>query len=106
MDWPYPDNWLPNILGCNQSNNHTNYCSQNFDELMTKAAAETDTKKQLALYADAQKLALDEAALMPIYEREYFLLVKPWVKNLIITGLDNSTAKGDYHYSEVFIAAH
>ncbi|HXH23277.1 MAG TPA: peptide ABC transporter substrate-binding protein [Dehalococcoidia bacterium] len=104
LDWPYPDNWLPNILGCNQSNNHTQYCNPKFDELVKQAARETDDKKRLALYDQAQKLALDEVALAPIYEREYFVLVKPWVRDLVITNLDS--ARGDYNYHRIWIAAH
>jgi oligopeptide transport system substrate-binding protein len=104
LDWPYPDNWLPNILGCGQSNNHTNYCSSRFDDLVKQAGRETDDKKRLDIYGQAQKLALEEVALAPLYEREYFVLVKPWVRNLVITTLDS--ARGDYNYHRISIAAH
>ncbi len=104
LDWPYPDNWLPNILGCKQSNNHTGYCNSKFDGLMKQALAEPDQKKQLQLFEEGQKLAIDEVAFAPIYERDYFVLVKPWVKNLVITILDS--ARGDYNYHRISIAAH
>ena len=103
-DWPYPDNWLPDILSTDGRNNFANYSNSKFDELVREAAVETDEGKRLALYEEAHKIAIDEAALMPLYNSEAFILVKPHVKNLVITGLDGAI-KGDYNFHKAFIAA-
>src|SRR5262249_35282196 len=88
MDWPYPDNWLPEFWKTGGSNNQAQYSNPALDAIFEKAAAEQDDKKRLELYDQAQKMGLDDAALVPIYERELFIVVKPWVKDLKITGLD------------------
>ncbi len=103
-DWPYPDNWLPELLGTGGSNNHTSYSSAKFDSLVKQAAAEPDEKKRLAFYDEAQKVAIDEdAGLAPIYNREVFILVKPKVKDLILTALDGGI-RGDYNFHRTYIA--
>jgi oligopeptide transport system substrate-binding protein len=104
-DWNHANNWLPELLGTGGSNNHTNYSSTAFDDLMKRAAGEVDLEKQLNLYKEAQRLALKDVGLAPIYEREVFLLIKPWVKGFTFTGLD-ADMKGDYNFHRVKIAAH
>jgi ABC-type oligopeptide transport system substrate-binding subunit len=103
-DWPYPDNWLPDQFGSSALNNHTNWKSARFDDLVAKAAMETNDKDRLALYNDAHKLVIDEAVIVPLYNRESFILVKPHVRNLIITAFDGSI-KGDYNFHKTYIAA-
>ena len=71
---------------------------------MKKANAETDEKKRLAIYDDAQKLMLDDAAIVPLYNQEVYVLVKPKVKGLVLTALDGAV-KGDYNLQKVYIAA-
>jgi oligopeptide transport system substrate-binding protein len=102
-DWPYPDNWLPDQFGSESANNHVGYKNPRFDELMKRAAAETDDKKRLAVYNDAHKLVLEDAVIAPLYHRESFVLVKPRVKGLTITALDGGI-KGDYSFHRAFIA--
>ena len=103
-DWPYPDNWLPEFLRTGGSNNQGLYSNPKFDDLMKQAIQESDDKKRLALYDQAQKLAVDDdAALAPIYNREVFILVKPKVKDLILTSLDGGI-RGDYNLYRTYIA--
>ena len=103
-DWPYPDNWLPDLFGTGAGNNYVNYGNAEFDALVARAAVETDEGKRLAIYNQAHKLAIDEATLMPLYNRELFLLVKPRVRDLIVTGIDGAI-KGDYFFHKTYIAA-
>jgi len=49
-DWPYPDNWLPELFGSGAGNNHVAYSNAKFDELIKKARAEVDDKKRLAKF--------------------------------------------------------
>ncbi|HEX5368224.1 MAG TPA: ABC transporter substrate-binding protein, partial [Dehalococcoidia bacterium] len=103
-DWPYPDNWLPDQFGTGAGNNLVNFSNQQFDDLMAKAAAELDNQKRLDLYDQGQKLMLDQAPIMPLYNRVSYTLTKPNVKNLVITGIDGAI-KGDYNLWQTYIAA-
>lgn len=103
-DWPYPDNWLPDQFGTGAGNNLVGFSNPQFDDLMSKAAAELDNNKRLSLYDQGQKLILDEAAIMPLYNRVSYTLVKPKVKDLFITGIDGAI-KGDYNLWRTYIAA-
>ena len=49
-DWPYPDNWLPDLFGTGAGNNYVNYGNAEFDALVARAAVETDEGKRLAIY--------------------------------------------------------
>ena len=102
-DWPYPDNWLPDLFTSGALNNHAAYSNPKFDDLMVKAAAETENSKRLALYDQAQTLMIDEAGIVPLYNPVTHVLVKPWVQNLKITGLDGYI-KGDLYFDKAFIA--
>ena len=103
-DWPYPDNWVDEHFSKGGSHNQYLYNNPKVDDLITKVKAETDQKKQLDLYAQIQKTFIDDdAGIVPIYNRAVFLLVKPKVKNLIITGLDGEI-RGDYNFWRTYIA--
>jgi oligopeptide transport system substrate-binding protein len=102
-DWPYPDNWLPELFGSSGSQNFFNYRNPRLDDLVRRAAAELDEEERLGYYDDAHKLVIDEMVLAPLYNRELFIVVKPQVKNLIATGLDGAI-KGDYFFHKTYIA--
>jgi oligopeptide transport system substrate-binding protein len=103
-DWPYPDNWLPDLFGTGALNNHAAYSNPKFDDLMSRAAREFDGAKRLGIYDEAQKLLLDDAGIVPLYNPVTHVLVRPKVQNLVITGLDGYV-KGDLNFHKAFIAA-
>ena len=103
-DWPYPDNWLPDLFATGALNNHANYSSSKFDDLVAKAAAEPDDRKRLSLYDDAHKLMVDEAGVVPLYNPVTYILVKPKVQDLVITGLDGFI-KGDWNLHKTYIGS-
>jgi oligopeptide transport system substrate-binding protein len=101
-DYPDPDNWLPELFGTDAGNNHTAYSNAAFDELATKAKSELDNPKRLQMWADAQKMVIDDAPIVPIFYRERFVLMKPWVKGLKPTGMDGQLW-GDMFYGDVYL---
>ncbi|HEY7466245.1 MAG TPA: peptide ABC transporter substrate-binding protein [Dehalococcoidia bacterium] len=103
-DWPYPDNWLPDLFTSGALNNHAGYSNAKFDDLMRKGAAETENAKRLALYDEAHKLMIDDAGVVPLYNPVTHVLVKPWVQNWQITGIDGYI-KGDVSLYKAFIAS-
>jgi len=102
-DWPYPDNWLPDLFTTGTPNNFDGYSNSSFDALMLQAAAETDNAKRLALYDQAHKLMIDEAAIVPLYNPVTYVLVRPDVMNYVITGVDGYV-KGDLNFDKVYIS--
>lgn len=112
-DYPDPDNWLPELWGCKQyeagkctqyaGNNHALYANPEFDRLMDQAARELDAQKRLELYARGQKLIVDEAAVIFTTHRARNLLIRPYVRDLIRTGLDGGVV-GDSALERTFIA--
>ncbi|HEU0075987.1 MAG TPA: peptide ABC transporter substrate-binding protein [Dehalococcoidia bacterium] len=102
-DWPYPDNWLPDLFTTGTGSNFDSYSNSSFDALMLQAAAETEDAKRLALYDQAHKLLVDGAGMIGLYNPVTYVLVKPDVKNYVITGLDGYV-QGDLNFHRVYIA--
>jgi oligopeptide transport system substrate-binding protein len=101
-DYPDPDNWLPQLFGTGAGNNHTNYSNAAFDALCAQAGNELDNTKRLKLWADAQKMVVDDAPVLFMQYRERFNLVKPSVTGLKYTGMDGDVP-GDMFFAEVSI---
>jgi oligopeptide transport system substrate-binding protein len=101
-DYPDPDDWLPNVFGTGAGNNHTQYSSAAFDALCNLAAHELDNTKRLSEWDQAQTLLMQDAPIVSSFYRERFYVVKPWVKSLMITGMDGQIA-GDYFLDQVYI---
>ncbi|MBI4283013.1 MAG: peptide ABC transporter substrate-binding protein [Chloroflexi bacterium] len=93
-DYPDPDNWLPELFGTDAGNNHTNYNNPAFDDIAKKGKNELDNTKRLQLWADAQKMIVDDAPVLFMQYRERFRLVKPSVKGLKFTGMDGDVPGG------------
>ena len=56
------------------------------DALVEAARTEQDPDKRVELYQQAEELLVEDAAWIPLYHGGGYYLVKPHVKNLIITG--------------------
>jgi len=75
-DYPDPDDFL----GASQLQSWTGWQDQAFIGLLEETRNINDQSKRLALYAQADKMLAESAAIIPLtYERQH-LLIKPWVK--------------------------
>jgi oligopeptide transport system substrate-binding protein len=101
-DYPDPDNWLPEVFGTKAGNNHTLYSHSQFDTLATQAKKELDNTKRLQMWADAQKMVIDDAPIVTAFYQERLWLMKTNVKGLQTTGMD-SQIPGDFFYNLVSI---
>ncbi len=101
-DYPDPDNWLPQIFGTGAGNNKTGYSNPAFDTLAAQGLKELDNTKRLKIWADAHKLVVADQPMVFVFNRETFVLRKPWVKNMVITGMDGQIA-GDMFLRDAFI---
>jgi len=89
-DYPHPQSYLEPSWGCQQPANYGGYCSQAFEELLDQAARTGDIDSQLALYADAQRLLVEDPAAIFLQWPGGYALVAPWVEGLVLTPMDDT----------------
>lgn len=102
-DYHDPENWLPTLMMTGASNNQLKYSNPKFDELVKQAQFELNNEKRLQLYAQANKVLLDDAAVGPIYQRHRNAVVATKVKNLTPHPQDSAFA-GDLMIETIEIA--
>jgi ABC-type oligopeptide transport system substrate-binding subunit len=79
--------------------NHWNY--PEFDELVAKAQINTNTEERNQQYAEAERIILEQAPIIPVLHGRAFRAVQPWVKDLFFQPLLSSV-----HLRTIKIAAH
>lgn len=67
---------------CNGMQNNSHYCNPAYDKLVTAAENSSDLAQQQQLYRQALTLALNDYAIIPLFQPNYSKLVKPYVSNL------------------------
>jgi oligopeptide transport system substrate-binding protein len=85
-DYPDPQNFLDLLFHTDSAYNHGAYSNPTVDELVEAARTEQDPEARMALYREAEELLVEDAAWVPIYHSGGYYLVKPYVKDLVITG--------------------
>jgi ABC-type oligopeptide transport system substrate-binding subunit len=88
-DYPHPQSYLEPLWGCQQPLNNARYCNVAFDELLDRAARTGDIDSQLTLYAEAQRLLVDDTAAIFLQWPGTYALVAPWVEGLVLTPMDD-----------------
>jgi oligopeptide transport system substrate-binding protein len=58
-----------------------------YDELVAQARRVTDQGERMELYRQADKILVEEAAIVPLTYEQWHLLVKPWVKKYPVSAL-------------------
>jgi ABC-type transport system substrate-binding protein len=89
-DYGDPDNYLGNLLHTRSAGapgNWSRYSNAEVDRLLDQARTETDPRKREALYARVDRLALEDAAFLPIYYQGDDLLAGKNVKDLFLSPL-------------------
>ncbi|MBN1137098.1 MAG: hypothetical protein JXM73_10950, partial [Anaerolineae bacterium] len=74
-DYPDPDSFLRASL----IRHYTRWRNPTYNELVERARRGTDQGERMALYAQADRLLIEEAVLLPGTYARAHLLVKPWV---------------------------
>lgn len=88
-DYPDPESFLTLLYGkhipMSMSDksylNSVRYYNETFDSLFTAAMRESDDKKRMNLYNQADQIATDDGAIMPIFYEENYRLVQVYVRN-------------------------
>jgi oligopeptide transport system substrate-binding protein len=58
----------------------TGWHSEAYSHLVGEAGRLTDPKRRMALYRQADKILMEEAAVVPVEYGAFFFLIRPWVK--------------------------
>lgn len=89
-DYPDPDNFLWVLLdsaNAGPNGGSAYYSNPEFDKLVRAAKTEVDSAKRMAMYEDAEAIAMKDACWMPIAFQINWSLVKPYVKGYYRTGM-------------------
>jgi oligopeptide transport system substrate-binding protein len=103
-DYPHPQNFLFDLLGCGSGNNNSGYCNEDADALIAQASVTADLDGQVALYNQAQEMMMADSPMITLRWGSRFSLIKPWVQDLAATSLDSDA--GEHFYSWATIAPH
>ena len=78
-DYPHPQDFLDILFRSGAENNFSEYSHAEVDALLDKAAVEPDNELSLALYQQAEQMLVDDAACLPLWFGQNYILVKPYV---------------------------
>ncbi|MFC2013477.1 peptide ABC transporter substrate-binding protein [Chloroflexota bacterium] len=79
-DYPHPQDFLDILFHSGADNNHGEYSNPDVDDLLEKGAVEQDNELSLKLYQQAEQKLVDDAACLPLFFGQNYILVKPYVK--------------------------
>jgi oligopeptide transport system substrate-binding protein len=94
-DYPDPDNFLYVLLHTDNwgpAGNNALYSNPEFDRLVDEARALTDMKDRIPLYQEAERIAVDDAAWLFLYFYQDEALVKPYVRNFVLSPMGDHMA--------------
>lgn len=81
-DYADPTTYL-NLMGTKNSNNYGKYTSKEYDKLMKKIQNSTDLSKRWELMKDAEKIIMDDVAVIPVFEKGGSALQSTKVSGLV-----------------------
>ncbi len=79
-DYPHPQNFLDVLLHTGAENNFAEYSNPEVDALLDKAGVELDSELSLELYRQVEQMLVDDAACLPLWFGQNYILVKPYVE--------------------------
>ncbi len=93
-DYPHPQNFLDILFHTGAENNFSEYSNIEVDALLDRAAVETDSERSLALYQQAEQMLVDDAACLPLWFGQNYILVKPYVEGYELTPMGYALLNG------------
>jgi oligopeptide transport system substrate-binding protein len=79
-DYPHPEDFLDVLFHTGAENNYGDYSNTAVDNLLDNAGLESDTAKSMAMYQQAEQMIVNDAAVIPLWFGENYVLVKPYVQ--------------------------
>jgi oligopeptide transport system substrate-binding protein len=86
-DYPHPEDFLDVLFHTSAENNFSGYSNPAVDALMEQAGIEVDEALSLELYRQAEQMLVDDAAILPLWFGENYVLVKPYVQGYEVNQL-------------------
>ncbi|MBI4180894.1 MAG: peptide ABC transporter substrate-binding protein [Chloroflexi bacterium] len=78
-DYPHPQDFLDILFHSGADYNYGGYANADVDTLLDKAGRGQDFNATAALYQQAEQKLVDEAAMLPLFFAQNYILVKPYV---------------------------
>ncbi len=78
-DYPHPQDFLDILFHSGTDNNYGEYSNTEVDALLEMAGVEQDNDLSLALYQQAEQRLVEEAACLPLWFGQNYILTKPYV---------------------------
>jgi len=103
-DFPHAKNQL-DLLACGSGNNNSQYCNPAFDTAFKAAATITDPAAQEAKYIEAQRVAVDDAAVLWLRFGVTRYLVQPYVSGIMASSSDHQNI-GDVFLETIQLLEH
>jgi oligopeptide transport system substrate-binding protein len=79
-DYPHPQDFLDILFHSGADYNYGGYSNPDIDALLDEASREQDFNASAALYQQAEQELVDDAATLPLFFGQDYVLVKPYVK--------------------------
>ena len=86
-DYPHPQDFLEVLFHSQAEYNYGQYSNADVDAALRKAGAEPDNQRSLEMYRQVEQMLVDDAACLPLWFGENYLLVKPYVKGYSLSPL-------------------
>jgi len=78
-DYPHPQDFLDILFHSGVENNYGEYSNPEVDRLLDRANVELDNQRSLSLYQQAEQKMVEDAACLPLWFGQNYVLVKPYV---------------------------
>lgn len=87
-DYPDPENFADVLFHSGSSQNLGGYSNPELDKLLAAARVERDVAKRIQMYQQAERIIVDEAAVLFTTHSLSYQLAKPYVKGYAFTPID------------------
>ncbi|MCL0094798.1 hypothetical protein M1N58_02750 [Dehalococcoidales bacterium] len=79
-DYPHPQNFLEVLFHSQAENNYGQYSNPEVDALLEMAGMEQNSERSLALYQQVEQKLVEDAACLPLWFGQNYLLIKPYIR--------------------------
>jgi len=79
-DYPHPQDFLDILFHTGADNNYGEYSNPEVDTILDRAGVEQNSELSLALYQQAEQKLVDDAACLPLWFGQDYILVKPYIE--------------------------
>jgi len=86
-DYPDPQDFLEVLFRSDTAYNYGGYSSPELDDLLSQAAVEHDDSVRLDLYRQGEQMLIEDAACVPLWFGQNYVLVKPNVTGYFVSPL-------------------